>query len=112
PVENLAVEWKRPYPWAELTWSRDTAPDSFIIARGGNVIAQPTPDQVDIGNGKYRFIDRRATLNRELRWTVLPVVNNQMSRLETASVKATIESTGIWLVNENRAAANSGVLIF
>src|SRR5690606_4749471 len=48
PVENLAVEWKRPYPWAELTWSRDTAPDSFIIARGGNVIAQPTPDQVDI----------------------------------------------------------------
>src|SRR5690606_15114925 len=26
--------------------------------------------------------------------------------------KATIESTGIWLVNENRAAANSGVLIF
>src|SRR5690606_31776118 len=112
-VENLTVEHDAPYPWAKLTWERDTAPDSFMIIRGGKLIGQPTPDEIDkTGSTTYVWRDKRVTLNRKHTWSVLPVVNGEMGTLEMAVVSETIKSDGIWLVNERRAAANSGVLIF
>lgn len=111
-VDNLAVAWQNPYPWVDVTWTRSTAPDQFLIVRGGRIIEAVTPDEVDQGDGTYRFRDKRVTLNREHVWAVFPVVNGEMAPLEGSHVRTTVKSQGIWLVNPNRAAWYSGVQIF
>ena len=102
PVENLTVAQVYPYPFTELTWTRATAPDRFLIVRNGRIIADLTPDAVDQGDGSYRWVDKRAVLEREHTWGVLPIINNKMSTLEGATAKATIKSSGIWLMDPDR----------
>lgn len=102
PVENLVAQQVYPYPFTELTWTRATAPDRFIIVRNGRIIADLTPDAVDQGDGSYRWVDKRGVLEREHTWGVLPIVNNQMAPLEGSTVKATIKSAGLWLMDPER----------
>lgn len=114
PVENLQVEQaNNSFPWAKLTFTRDTAPDAFIIRRGPHVIDRVTPDELDRhpGTNQYTYIDRRATLNRAHTWSVIPVVNHVMSNDEAGRITETVKSNGIWLVNPGRHAAASGVYI-
>lgn len=102
PVTNLQADQARPYPWTELTWTRDTAPDKFIIARGGNIIDVVTADEVSVGGTSYRFVDKYAQPNRWHVWTVLPVVNGVMAAVEHATTGANVDVHGIWLTNPER----------
>ena len=109
-VTDLVVSQFGAWPFAEIVWKRSTAPDKFIIARNGNIVDTVTPDQVDRGDGTYRYLDMEATLNRPHTWAVLPVVNGVMSSVESTHVTTTVKADGIWLLDPDRPF-NTAVLI-
>lgn len=110
PVENLTISTLEPWPYAELTFTRDTAPDKFIFARGGDIIDVVTPDEIRVSGTSYRFVDKTARANQWHVWTVLPVVNGVMSTVEHANVGGRIDLEHIWLLDEDRTNSD-GVLI-
>lgn len=102
-VPTLAVTSQSPYPWAQLDWTRATAPDSFVIVRDGRVIRDNIdPVDVFVSGTSYRFVDRTAHPQRSSTWEVRAVVNGKTSSGNaTATTKLTPK--GIWLSDEARS---------
>lgn len=101
-VTSLAVTDLAPAPAATLTWSRATAPDSFIIRRNGIIIASGlTPAQLTTGGTNYAYTDRGANPNQAVTWSVQAVVGVKTSATNP-TVTATLKTIGIWLQDPTR----------
>lgn len=78
-VTGLAVAIDAQKPWATLTWSRATAPDSFIITRNNVVVEEVLPATVLVSGTNYSYIDKEAVPRRDHTWRVMAKVNGQSS---------------------------------
>jgi len=102
PTTALTVTSQTPYPWAQLDWTRATAPDSFAIVRDGVVIRDNIlPSEVFVSGTSYRFVDRTAAPQRSTTWEVRAVVNGRTSS-GNATATRTLTPKGIWLSDEAR----------
>lgn len=102
PVANLTVANLLPRPWAELTWTRSTAPDSFTIKRNGRVIETGIdPADVLVSGTTYKFTDRDARPYRTHTWVVQATVNGKTSQ-NNPSVSEKLQTQGIWLYDHDR----------
>lgn len=109
-VTGLTVSADYPYPGAVLNFSRATAPDAWVLVRGGDVIDKIPAEDAFVSGTSYRMYDKRARPNVEHAWAVLPVVNGVMATAEAATVTATVQTVGIWITNPDRDN-DSAVLI-
>ena len=108
-VPTLTVTGQSPYPWAQLDWTRATAPDSFVIVRDGKVIRDNiAPADVLVSGTSYRFVDRTAHPRRNTVWEVRAVVNGKTSS-GNATATRRLEPIGIWLSDEARSL-NVGIM--
>jgi hypothetical protein len=102
-VTTLAATAVAPYPWAQLTWNRATAPDSFNVVRDGEVVAEGLiAADLLVSGTQYRYEDRTAAANRSHVWSVQAVVNRVVSATNP-TVTYTIPSYGVWLMDNERA---------
>ncbi|MET7741976.1 DNRLRE domain-containing protein [Streptomyces sp. NPDC005385] len=99
PVTSLAATVQLPTPVVKLTWSRSTAPDSFVISRNGEVIkAVLEPVDAIVTGTTYQFYDYEASPGRAHVYSVKAVVNGKTS---STNPEVTIkpEAVGIWLMD-------------
>jgi hypothetical protein len=102
PVTSLAVADQSPVPAALLTWSRATAPDSFVVRRNGVVVAANLdPAELSTGGTGYAYTDRGADPNKSVTWSVHAIVNGKTST-PNPTVSATLRPVGIWLSDPAR----------
>ncbi len=101
-VTTLAASAVTPYPWAQLTFNRSTAPDSFNVLRDGEVIASGLiAADLLVSGTQYRYEDRTAAASRSHVWSVQAVVNRVVSA-SNPTVTYTIPSYGVWLMDNER----------
>lgn len=101
-VTALAVSDLSPIPAAYLTWTRSTAPDSFIIRRNGVIVASGlTSGALGTGGTGYAYTDRGAKPNQSVTWTVQAVVNGKTSSVNP-NVVGNLKPVGIWLQDPAR----------
>jgi hypothetical protein len=62
-----------------LDWTRDTAPDSFVILRDGVVIDELPPEDLLVGGTAYRYKDDEARPRKTHTWSVAAKVNGVTS---------------------------------
>jgi hypothetical protein len=102
PVTSLAVTDQSPVPAALLTWSRSTAPDSFVVRRNGVVVAANLdPAELSTGGTGYAYTDRGADPNKSVTWSVHAIVNGKTST-PNPTVSTTLRPVGIWLSDPAR----------
>jgi hypothetical protein len=102
PVTSLAATDLTPNPGATLTWSRATAPDSFVIRRNGVIIASGVdPADFNTGSTTYAYTDLWADPNKPVTWRVDAVVNGRTSA-SNPTVTKTLKTKGIWLTDHGR----------
>lgn len=88
-------------PRIELTWTRGTAPDKYVIVRDGETIEDElAPEDVLVAGTSYLYADDAARPWSEHTWQVRAVVNGAQSG--SASVVATPKTRGIWLFDKAR----------
>lgn len=101
PVTGLTVANLLPRPWAELTWSRATMPDRFVIKRNGKVVEViEDPSEILDSGTTYVWTDRDAHPYRLHEWKVQAVVNGKTSGGPTVSLRT--QSQGIWIYDHDR----------
>lgn len=87
-------------PRIELTWSRGTAPDHYVIVRDGVTIEDRlAPEEALVAGTSNSYIDDAARPWVSHTWQVRAVVNGKMSG--SASVSATPKTRGIWLFDKS-----------
>lgn len=98
-VSGLAVTQPNPWPGVELTWTRGSAPDSYVVVRDG-VTLEPAllPEDVLVSGTSYRYVDPGARVWRPHTWQVKAKVNGKQSA--SATVSFTPKTRGIWLLDE------------
>jgi len=108
PVASLTVTPQAPYPWAQLQWTRATAPDSFSIVRTDNLVGASkvtatnlVPSDLLVSGTTYRYIDRDASPRRSTTWEVMAIVNGRTSS-PNPTVSGSTNPTGIWLSDTAR----------
>lgn len=105
PVSALAVAaqtiYGEPSPFAKLTWTRATAPDSFTIKRGGKVIAADVdPSTVLVSGTSYAFTDYGAVANQSHTWKVQANVNG-INSTDAQVITSLVECPGVWLYDND-----------
>jgi hypothetical protein len=101
PVSGLAVAQPNPWPGVELTWTRGTAPDSFVVTRDGLTLEPDLlPEDVLEAGTSYRWVDPGAQVWRPHTWQVKAKVNGAQSTSPVVSL--TPKTRGIWLMDEER----------
>jgi hypothetical protein len=102
PVTSLAATDLTPQPAVTLTWSRSTAPDTFLVRRDGVIIASNlTPASLSTGGTNYAYTDRGADPRKSVTWSVQAVVNGKTSASNPTVVK-TLNPVGTWLQDLER----------
>ena len=108
----LAVEALDPWPFVEVTWARDPAPDGWVIERdsgkGWEVIARLDYADVVREDGTSAWTDRYAPPRTALTYKVRPVINGKPG-LGSPSASVMSEPVGLWLVNDTDAVCLIGV---
>lgn len=94
-VTGLSVVVAAESPFATLEFQRSTAPDSFMVVEGGEVIAVLDPDDIFVSGTTYRYVDRRVTPGSSRTWGVAARVGAQTSDFSTTS--GTAKPEGVWL---------------
>jgi hypothetical protein len=103
PVTSLAATDLAPFPGATLTWSRATAPDTFLVRRDGVIVASNlTPGSLSTGGTNYAYTDRGVPPRRPVTWRVEAVVNGKTSASNPSVVK-TLQPVGMWLSDPSRS---------
>lgn len=103
PVTALAAHDLAPRPGARLTWTRGTAPDSFLVRRNGVIIASNlTPADLSTGGTGYEWVDLTADPRKLVSWSVQAVVNGKTSA-GNPTATATLQPTGVWLSTADRS---------
>lgn len=97
-----------PYPFVELEWARDPAPDGWTITRDNEVIAELEFADTMLEDGTHRWVDRYAPPRTELRYVVRPRVNGKASKWSPPTLVVS-EPVGIWLVNDTDEVCLIGV---
>lgn len=97
-----------PYPFVELEWARDPAPDGWTITRDNEVIAELDFADTMLEDGTHRWVDRYAPPRTELRYVVRPRVNGKASKWSPPTLVVS-EPVGIWLVNDTDEVCLIGV---
>lgn len=102
PVTSLAAENLIPRPWVELTWSRATAADRYVVKRNGRVIESDVdPADALVSGTNYRWVDKDAAPYRTHTWVVQAVANGKTSAANP-SVALDVAQQGIWLTDIER----------
>lgn len=96
PVATLTADAIGGTPDVELTWTRATAADRWMIVRDGKIIDQTWNAPVTLPGGGYRYIDRTAPGGSEARYQVRPVQNGKGGP-SGPSAYATPRLEGLWL---------------
>lgn len=103
----LSAQALDPYPFVELEWNRDPAPDGWTITRDNVVIAELDFADTQTEDGVHRWVDRYAPPRRELRYVVRPRVNGKASKWSPPTLVVS-EPVGLWLVNDLDAVCMIG----
>lgn len=79
PVSSFAgvIDYYRPE--IELTWSRATAPDTFLIYRDGKIIDELQPSELLVSGTDYAYTDGQAQPRKQHTWSVAAKVNGKVS---------------------------------
>jgi hypothetical protein len=93
-------------PWVRLTWTDTAAPDTYVIHRDGEAIAQLVPADVLLSGSTYQWDDKGASPAVQHSYTVRRIVAATGRSLAKSS-NVTINPEGVWLVRDN---GNSVVL--
>jgi hypothetical protein len=98
-VSGLAAAADANAPRVVLSWTRATAPDSYLITRDGAAVEDDLA-AVDalISGTSYQYIDDTALPWRSHQWNVRAVVNGIAS--SSTTVTATPKQRGIWLLDK------------
>lgn len=100
-VSSLAAVQPEPKPRTRLTFSRSTAPDSFVVRRDGLVVEDELlPEDALISGTSYVYEDDNAAVWRAHTWQITAVVNGHES--SASSVVFTPKQRGIWLLDRER----------
>lgn len=99
-VDDLAATALNPFPFVELTWSRDPAPDGWVIVRNGEIIADLDYRDALDDDGTCRWVDRYAQPRTELTYVVRPRVNGKTAWGNPSATVLT-EPVGVWLVTDD-----------
>lgn len=101
PVSELAATPDAAKPTIELTWTRATAPDKFVVRRNGRVVDDDVqPEDAFVSGTSYAFTDDEGRPWHESTWKVQAVVNGKAST--SVSVMQTPRQRGIWLIDKGR----------
>lgn len=102
PVVGLAVQQPvQDRPVVRLEWTRSSAPDSYLVRRDGDVVAEDLlPGDLLVSGTTYAYEDEGAAPWRTHTWEVQAVVNDAASEWE--QVAYTPRSRGIWLLDSER----------
>lgn len=95
-VSSLTATPMDPQPFVKLTWTRDEAPDEYVIVRDGESITKISGPDLLVVDDRYEYIDVTASPRNEHTWTVRSVVNGVTSP-GNPLVSARSEGGGIWL---------------
>lgn len=99
PVAELAATQPEPWPGVLLTWTRGTAPDSFVIVRDGATLeADLLPEDALVSGTTYQYVDPGARVWHPHVWQVKAKVNEAQS--DSPVVDLTPRTRGIWLLDE------------
>jgi hypothetical protein len=102
PVTSLAATDLSPVPAVQLTWSRATAPDTFIIRRDGVIVASNlTSASLSTGGTNYAYTDRGGDPRRPVQWRVDAVAGGKTSA-SNPTVTKTLNPLGTWLQDFER----------
>jgi len=98
-VVGLAASQPNPWPGVVLTWTRSSAPDSYVVVRDG-ITLEPEllPEDALVSGTSYRWVDPGARTWRPHTWQVKAKVNGKQSN--SVSVTHTPTTRGIWLLDE------------
>lgn len=100
PVSGLAVSQPNPWPGVVLTWTRSSAPDSFVVTRDGITLKpELLPEDALVSGTSYRFVDPGARVWRPHTWQVKAKVNGRQSPSSAVTMTPTVR--GIWLLDED-----------
>lgn len=103
PVTSLAATDLSPVPGVLLTWSRSTAPDTYIIRRDGVIVASNlTSASLSTGGTNYAYTDRGGDPRRAVVWRVDAVVGGKTSA-SNPTVTKTLNPLGVWLQDPERS---------
>lgn len=103
PPETLTVQGSRDRPVATLIWTRDEAPDSWIIERDGEAIAEDlTADETLVSGTTYRWVDNTARSGIQHVYRVLAVRNGRASADGPTATYYRPGTSGLWLGDTER----------
>jgi hypothetical protein len=98
-VSGLAAAADANAPRVVLSWTRATAPDSYLITRDGAAVEDDLAAVDALVSGtSYQYIDDTALPWRSHQWNVRAVVNGIAS--SSTTVTATPKQRGIWLLDK------------
>jgi hypothetical protein len=108
PVATLTAAPVDLTPWVDLTFTRSTTPDSFVLLRqdaGSStwkvVRSEILPSDVFVSGTTYRLRYYGARPNRETSYAVRAVVNNKQSA-NGPTATLTTSPSGLWIVDFDR----------
>lgn len=100
-VASLTATQVGESPWVDLTWTRSTTPDSYVLIRDGKVVSTLDPADVFVSGSTYALRDYAARPNHPHTYAVRAVVNGRQSTNgPTAAITTT--PSGIWVADVDR----------
>lgn len=84
-------------PLVDLTWTRDTLPDEFVILANGVIVAQSVASEWTEDGVTYSYRYEGAKPNVPTIYAVRAVVNGKQSP-NSATVTLTVRTPGVWLI--------------
>lgn len=99
PVDSLTVEQDGITPWVILTWTRSSAPDSWVIRMDGHVVESDIlPADVLVSGSTYQWRFKGASPRKAHTFHVRAVVNGRSSPNGPAAT-ITTQPVGMWIID-------------
>ena len=97
PPAGLAATQVDNTPMVQLSWTRGTQPDEFLIVRDGKVVDKVDAAEVSTGATTYEYLDVGVSGYRSHTWRVHAITSG--ARSPAATLTTSIEYTGVWLLS-------------
>lgn len=103
PIDTLSAAAVDVSPWVDLTWTRSTTPDAFVLLRDGEIVNDSIdPASVFVSGSTYRFRYYGARPNREHTYAVRAVTFGTGQSPNGPTATFTTSPSGLWLVDFDR----------
>ncbi len=102
PVANLTATQVGAAPWVDVSFTRASAPDKFVLKRNGRVVESGIlPGDVTTGGTGYTIRDDDTPPHELVTYRVQAVVNGKTSA-NNPGVDVTVRPEGVWLRDRSR----------